>query len=137
MNLDQREHLRCSNLMARRGTVFVFGSNYLGVHGAGAAKVAAELYGATWGQGEGISGRSYALPTKDANLDTLPIEIIRAHVDDFKTFARLAPRVTFVVTRIGCGLAGYTDGDIAGMFRGAPPNCELPERWRGYNGEPE
>jgi hypothetical protein len=114
--------------MGRR-TVFVFGSNLAGRHGKGAALYARQHHGAIYGLGEGLQGDSYAIPTKDASLRTLPLETIRAHVDAFLTFARQSDRV-FEVTRIGCGLAGYTDAQIAPMFASAPENCVLPEGWR-------
>lgn len=114
--------------MGRR-TVFVFGSNLAGRHGKGAALYARQHHGAIYGLGEGLQGDSYAIPTKDERLQTLPLEIIREHVDSFLTFARQF-NATFVVTRIGCGLAGYTDAQIAPMFATAPENCLLPEGWR-------
>lgn len=110
--------------------VFVFGSNTAGIHGAGAAKTANELYGAAWGQGEGLQGDSYAIPTKNMNLKTLPLDIIKKHVDKFLEFAWENQGLKFFVTRIGCGLAGYTDEQIAPMFAEAPLNCELPDGWR-------
>lgn len=109
--------------------VFVFGSNLAGIHGGGAARTARELYGAVWGQGQGLQGSSYALPTKDERIETLPLGAIAEHVARFLDFARSRPDITFFVTRVGCGLAGYTDEDIAPLFRGAPKNCELPHGW--------
>ena len=117
--------------------IFVFGSNYAGIHGAGAAKTALGHFGAEWGKGEGIQnsnyalvGGSYAIPTKDSHLGTLSLNDINRHVDLFLGFARKHPELYFFVTRIGCGLAGYTDDQIAPLFKGAPENCELPEGWR-------
>ena len=110
--------------------IFVFGSNLAGIHGAGAAKCAREEHGAIMGQGIGRQGNSYGIPTKDENLKTLPLERIAPFVAGFLTYARENLNATFQVTRIGCGLAGYTDTDIAPMFQGAPDNCELPEGWR-------
>ena len=109
--------------------VFVFGSNLAGRHGAGAALWARENKGAIYGQGVGIQGDSYAIPTKDEHLNTLPLDVISAHVEQFLVFAEHHPELTFQVTRVGCGLAGYTDEDIAPMFDGAPPNCTLPDGW--------
>lgn len=77
-----------------------------------------------------MQGTSYAIPTKDRNLHPLPLGTIEKHVLTFKGFAVRNPFFTFKVTRIGCGLAGYTDVQIAPMFRDAPINCELPEGWR-------
>ncbi len=113
-------------------TIFVFGSNRAGVHGAGAAAFAHKHHGAVYGQGEGLQGASYAIPTKDWAIHTLPLSAIAVHVSTFLEFARSHPELEFVVTRIGCGLAGYTDTDIAPMFVGAPDNCILPNGWRDY-----
>ena len=110
-------------------TIFVFGSNLAGRHGKGAALYARQHHGATYGQGEGLQGDSYAIPTKDAQLRTLPLDAIAKHVEAFLTFARQF-NATFYVTRIGCGLAGYTDAQIAPMFANAPSNCILPDGWR-------
>ena len=110
--------------------IFVFGSNLAGRHGKGAALTAIKEYGAVYGQGNGLWGQSYAIPTKDVYLRTLPLETIRFYVEVFLGIARERPELTFNVTRIGCGLAGYADKDIAPMFKDAPLNCELPEGWR-------
>lgn len=109
--------------------VFVFGSNRAGYHGGGAAKYAREHCGAIQGLGEGLQGNSYALPTKDRAISTLPLEEISIHVERFKAFARTRPDLSFFVTRVGCGLAGYTDDVIAPMFAECPDNVELPEGW--------
>lgn len=109
--------------------IFVFGSNLAGIHGAGAALFARKHYGAILGKGVGLQGSSYAIPTKDYNIRTLPLEHIQLFVNDFLDFARSVPHMEFQVTRIGCGLAGYKDEDIAPMFKNAPANCELPEGW--------
>lgn len=110
--------------------IFVFGSNLAGRHGAGAALFAKNHRGAIYGQGVGRQGDSYAIPTKSAQLVTLTLGIIASYVVDFLHYARLNPTLTFEVTRIGCGLAGYKDADIAPMFKNAPPNCRLPSGWR-------
>lgn len=110
--------------------VFVFGSNTKGVHGAGAALAARREHGAVLGVGQGRTGNAYAIPTKDRQLSTLPLFVIAAHVDRFVQYARAHPALTFNVTRIGCGLAGYTDVQIGPLFAGAPDNCQLPEGWR-------
>ncbi len=111
--------------------VFVFGSNLAGRHGKGAALDAKELWDAKVGVGEGPTGRAYAIPTKDADLRTRPLGAIRVSVTKFKEYAKAHPEITFFVTRVGCGLAGYTDSDIGPMFGDAPENCELPQGWRG------
>ena len=109
--------------------IFVFGSNLAGRHGKGAALTARQQYGAIYNQGVGLQGRSYAIPTKDRELRPLPLNLINEYVDEFIRFAIDHPEFTFIVTRVGCGLAGYRDSDIAPMFSGAPLNCKLPELW--------
>lgn len=111
-------------------SIFVFGSNLAGRHGAGAALFARQRYGAKLGQGIGPQGMSYAIPTKDAKLVTLPLGEIAIYVKDFLAYATRHPELTFNVTRVGCGLAGYKDADISPMFAGAPKNCVLPAEWR-------
>lgn len=109
--------------------VFVFGSNLAGHHGRGAALEALKHWGAVRGQGHGRHGMSYAIPTKDEHLRPLGLATIEVHVDDFIRHARANPDMNFLVTRVGCGLAGYKDADIAPMFREAPSNCTLPLDW--------
>ena len=111
-------------------TIFVFGSNLAGRHGKGAALTARWQYGAQYGVGAGPTGQAYALPTKDHNLRTLPLAAIEQAVQRFLRYAAAHPELTFQVTRIGCGLAGYTDAQIAPMFQAAPANCLLPAGWR-------
>lgn len=110
--------------------IFVFGSNLAGRHGAGAAKCARNHYGAEYGVGVGRTGDSYAIPTKDYSIKTLPLDRIQGFVRDFKVYALHHPELEFNVTRIGCGLAGYTDNDIAPMFKDSPSNVLLPKEWR-------
>lgn len=110
--------------------IFVFGSNLAGRHGKGAALAARTQYGAEYGVGVGRTGNAYAIPTKDAALKTLPLRTIRAFVDQFIEYAEQHHELQFEVTRIGCGLAGWTDEEIAPMFARAPDNCNLPEGWR-------
>lgn len=109
--------------------VFVFGSNFTGRHGAGAAKEAVRYHGAIYGQGVGRQGDAYAIPTKDAAFLALPLWRIKPFVDDFLNYARAHPDLIFSITRIGCGLAGYKDEDVAPMFADAPVNCALPFAW--------
>ena len=110
--------------------IFVFGSNLAGYHGAGAALFALKSHHAVYGVGEGIQGDSYAIPTKDRRLKQLSLDEIRKYVGNFLAFAAANNEMIFTVTRIGCGLARYTDNDIAPMFKGAPLNCTLPPGWR-------
>lgn len=109
--------------------VFVFGSNLAGRHGAGAAKFARMNHGAIYGRGTGRQGNSYAIPTKDLALKTLPLNKIQHYVAEFLAYARQNPELIFEVTKIGCGLAGYSESDIAPMFASAPTNCALPDGW--------
>lgn len=117
-------------LCKRFNLVFVFGSNLAGAHGAGAALEAADHFGAEMGVGEGPTGQAYALPTKDEHIETLPPEEIIISVENFLEYAELHPELTFFVTRVGCGLAGLKEEDIAPLFADAPENCILPEGWR-------
>ena len=97
------------------GEIFVYGANEAGIHGAGAARQA-RTWGAQMGK-YGFSGSTYGIPTKDANIDTLPLSRIEYHVNQFVRFAQHSPQYTFLVTPIGCGLAGYRPEDIAPLFR--------------------
>lgn len=109
--------------------VFVFGSNLAGRHGKGAAKQALISFGAVYGQGEGLQGQAYAIPTKDYGVRTLPLNKIKPYVDRFITFAKERPELIFLVTDIGCGLAGFKPEEIAPMFDTAKgvSNIKLPE----------
>ena len=102
--------------------VFVFGSNLAGMHG-GAARVARKLFGAVMGQGVGLQGQSYAIPTMQGGVET-----IGPYVDEFVAFAAAHPEMKFYVTRIGCGIAGFTAEEIAPLFKNAlgKPNIVLP-----------
>ena len=106
--------------------IFVFGSNLKGVHGGGAAYIAYRKFGASMGQGVGLQGQSYGIPTMQGGVDT-----IRPYVDEFIGFAKQHPNNTFLVTRIGCGIAGFTDEDISPLFEKAHDvnNIVLPEGW--------
>ena len=108
------------------GEIFVFGSNLRGMHGGGAAYVAVRKFGAVMGQGVGLQGQSYAIPTMQGGVET-----IRPYVDEFIQFAREHRELTFLVTRIGCGIAGFSDEEIAPLFEKAhgEENIVLPEGW--------
>lgn len=106
--------------------IFVFGSNLAGRHGRGAAKAAWVSHGAIRGQGFGPQGKSYAIPTKDERLRPLFLHQILPYADSFLGYARDNPELTFRLTPIGCGLAGYRPEQIAPMFRGAPGNVIMP-----------
>ena len=106
--------------------VFVFGSNLEGMHGGGAALIAYRKFGAIWGQGVGLQGQSYGIPTMQGGVET-----IRPYVDEFIAFAKEHQEQTFLVTRIGCGIAGFTDQEIAPLFKDAHDvdNIVLPAGW--------
>lgn len=95
----------------QEGQIFVFGSNLEGCHAGGAARIARERFGAIWGQGVGLQGQSYAIPTMLGDA-----KMIKPYIDEFITFADMHPEMTFLVTRIGCGIAGHRDEDIAPLF---------------------
>ena len=111
--------------------VFVFGSNLAGQHCNGAAKLAHQKFGAVWGVGVGMCGQSYAIPTMQGGVST-----IKPYVDEFLMFALNHRHLTFLVTEIGCGIAGFTPRDIAPLFRIAIdrdiPNVYLPESFYNY-----
>lgn len=110
----------------RDDEIFVFGSNLAGMHGGGAARIACRCFGAVWGQGVGLQGRSYAIPTMQGGVET-----IRPYVDEFIDFARRHPHLKFLVTEIGCGIAGFTPEEIAPLFAAAVSveNIWLPARF--------
>lgn len=91
--------------------VFVFGSNLAGMHGGGAAATAHRCFGAVWGKGVGLQGRSYAIPTMQGGVKT-----IKPYVDEFIVFAKSHPELRFLVTKIGCGIAGFREEQIAPLF---------------------
>ena len=106
------------------GEVFVFGSNLQGNHAGGAARAAVTYFGAIWGQGVGMQGQCYAIPTMHGGVDA-----IRPYVDEFIEYAKQHPELTFLVTRIGCGIAGFRDEQMAPLFAPALdlPNVVLPK----------
>lgn len=111
--------------------IFVFGSNMKGLHGAGAAKDAHEKFGAKWGVGVGKTGQSYAIPTVITIGSRAGLGIIQRYINDFIIFVVKHPKLTFFVTEIGCGLAGYKPHQIAPMFKDAVQmsNVHLPQRF--------
>lgn len=104
--------------------VFVFGSNLQGMHGGGAAAAAVRYFGAIWGQGVGMQGQCYAIPTMHGGVD-----VIKPYVDEFIEYAKQHSERTFLVTRIGCGIAGFKDADMAPLFKECMelPNVVLPK----------
>lgn len=111
--------------------IFVFGSNLDGRHGKGAALHAYRNFGAVYGQAFGLQGLSYAIPTKDKRLKPLPLSFIQRYVNDFLLFAAQNTHMVFMVTRVGCGYAGYLDYQISPMFQGCTENVVLPQEWGG------
>lgn len=114
----------------QRMTVFVFGSNLAGIHGAGAALYAEQRCGAIRGRGKGLNGGSYAIPTKNQYIQSLTLGQVRDYVIEFIRFATDNPKYTFKVTQIGCGLAGFTTDEIAPLFKAAPSNCMFDTQWQ-------
>lgn len=112
--------------------IFVFGSNLAGIHGAGAARFAYKELGAVMGCGIGFTGSCYAIATKDLAIETLELRLIEDQVELFKKLAFEYSKFDYIVTKIGCGLAGYTDAEIAPMFKGAPDNCLFHKDWKEY-----
>jgi len=112
--------------------IFVFGSNYAGRHGKGAALDAVRKFGAIPGQGIGLMGRSYGIATKDRNLNILPLSTIQIQIRKFLEFAMEHPELRFIVTPIGCGLAGYKPRQIAPLFNfyKRPLNVILPDEFK-------
>ncbi len=136
LDMEQKSH-RSLNACKTRTTpefitelkpneIFVFGSNLKGMHGGGAAYIAYRKFGAIMGQGVGLQGQSYGIPTMQGGVET-----IRPYVDEFIAFAKDHPELTFLVTRIGCGIAGFDDEDIAPLFQQAHDveNIVLPPGW--------
>jgi hypothetical protein len=123
----------------KENQIFLFGSNEKGFHGAGAAKLAFKKFGARYGVGRGLQGQSYALPTKDFEIQTLPLYDIESNIKEFLDFARNRQDLEFYVTLLGCGLAGYKPSQIGPLFGKfeIPPNVILPlefaEFAKGYS----
>lgn len=124
--IDEAESVDTSNM------IFVFGSNEAGVHGAGAAKFAYQKRGAVYGKGLGHHGQSFAIPTKNTGIKTLKPYEVRHYVDVFVQYAKKHPELTFQITAIGCGLAGFKHSEIAPMFIGSPDNCYFDELWKPW-----
>lgn len=115
--------------------IFVFGSNYAGRHGKGAALTAVRKFGARYGQGTGLMGQSYGIATKDRNLNVLSLDVIQQQIRKFLEFAQEHPELQFIVTPIGCGLAGYKPRQIANLFYfyKIPTNVILPSEFKDIN----
>jgi len=105
------------------GSIFVFGSNASGQHGGGAALVAARNFGAEWGVGEGLAGQSYGLPTMEGR------EAFERAAARFVAYAEQHPELTFWLTKVGCGIAGYAEAEVRDWFAATPPNVVKPPGW--------
>lgn len=110
--------------------IFVFGSNTAGAHGGGAARFAYDRFGAVWGQSEGLQGQSYGIDTMAG------LEVFEEQAARFVAFAGQHPELRFLLTEVGCGIAGYTPRQVAGFFRGAPENVVLPDSFMAALGGP-
>ena len=106
------------------GEIFVFGSNGFGAHNGGAAATAVAKFGAIYGQAEGLQGQSYAINTMDG------FEVMAEQMARFIEFAKRHPELKFLVTEIGCGIAGYTPEDVAPLFKNIPENVVLPKAFQ-------
>lgn len=121
----EKERITSENITSlKENEIFVFGSNLAGMHGGGAARVAYNKFGAVWGQGVGLQGQSYGIPTMHGGVVR-----IQPYVDEFIIFAEEHPEMHFLVTRVGCGIAGFKDEEIAPLFKRAMAleNVSLPE----------
>ena len=121
-----REYTPERILELKENEIFVFGSNLAGAHGGGAARLAYNRFGAIWGQGVGLQGQSYGIPTMHGGVDA-----IKPYVDEFIRFAKQHPEMKFLVTKIGCGIAGFTVDEIAPLFYHAIDceNITLPKEF--------
>lgn len=109
--------------------IFVFGSNLAGRHGKGSALEALKHHGAIYGQGKGLQGNSYGIPTKNRSLKRLPLKQIKMHVEEFLRFAIDHPEYEFNVVAVGCGLAGFSSKTMSAMFANYPKNVNLPRQF--------
>jgi len=131
-HIDRPTKSMVESSSSKKQMIFVFGSNLAGVHGAGAALQANKNFGATWGVGVGPSGSSYAIPTKDRDIRTLPLTTVEHYILEFVEYAKAHPDETFQVTQVGCGLAGYTAEDIAPLFKEASENVYFDKAWESH-----
>ena len=116
--------------------IFVFGSNLAGRHGAGAAKQAHDDFGAEYGVGEGLTGQCYAFPTLGRQLQRLAPWMLYGARDRLYRCCEENPGNTFLLTKVGCGLAGYPEATMRGLFTDPPANLMMPEDWRKIEDQP-
>lgn len=110
--------------------IFVFGSNLRGAHAGGAARLAHEKFGARMGVGEGLTGQAYAFPTLTADFEKVPWPALERSRDRLYQTAHAHPDKTFLLTKVGCGIAGFHEAEIRTLFENPPENIVLPEDWR-------
>lgn len=111
------------------GEIFVFGSNLNGYHSGGAAAQAYKDFGAEWEIGEGLSGQTYAFPTLERDMHKRGVRALQNSRDRLYATARALPEKNFILTRVGCGIAGYPEADMIELFRDQPSNITKPEGW--------
>ena len=114
----------------KQNELFVFGSNLAGMHAGGAARFALTKFGAKPGVGEGLAGQSYAFPTLTADFTKVSIQALEKSRNRLFETARTHPDKTFLLTKVGCGIAGFTEEEIRPLFAGGPSNVVLPPDWR-------
>lgn len=130
--MDTKYHYHKDGIVPPNRYVFVFGSNLKGRHGLGAALLASQRFGAVEGEYAGLTGNSYAIATKDRFIKPMSLESIGLHVREFVRFTHERKDLLFFVTRVGCGLAGHDDKDMAVMFKGCYINCSFAKQWEPY-----
>lgn len=113
--------------------IFIFGSNLNGYHSAGAAALAYKKFGAEWEIGEGLSGQTYAFPTLERDMNKRGPRGLRYSRDRLFATARALPEKTFLLTKVGCGIAGYVEDEIKPLFADAPENVIKPQGWYSSN----
>lgn len=109
--------------------IFVFGSNLDGFHDGGAARVALEKFGAIYGSGDGMQGQTYAIPTLSRQMKPLSIRYMQTYTRKFIETAKEHPKLTFYLTKIGCGIAGFSEDEIKPLFTDTPKNIVKPKGW--------
>lgn len=133
MDLQYQHRYHLGNVTSPLIGIFVFGSNLKGIHGTGAAKMAVDRFGASFGQSTGRQGNAYAIPTKATPHLSLPLVDVQQHIKDFCQYTQTHVNDTFIVTRIGCGLAGFKDAEIAPLFKAANrDNCIFDWKWMSF-----
>lgn len=112
--------------------IFVFGSNLAGLHSVDIPLFAKQFFGAEFGIGWGLTGRTFAIPVKDRFIRFLPLNQIKLYVDMFKTLTHSQPNMKFWVSHLGIERRGYRHSQIAPLFKNCNTNCVFPEHWKPY-----